>query len=271
MKGKMLDDLFPATLESLLEDAVAQILEYEDPTVLRDWLRAHLHEYYSGASLEQFAELQDSARLATGLGRAIWNATPLPGNDFRPRPLPAPGRNQPCPCGSGRKYKQCCARVPALPAFDSQLIWPFVLEQLPRESAREVIGRGLVPMEVLLELAYLQMENYHPKKGASLLEPLFAGQVRKPDEAHDYALNLLCNFYDELGYHKKKAALLQRIITTVRRSPLRSGALQRIAAIKMDDGDTAGAWKAFQEAQRDDPGSAGVGILEVQLLISKVR
>jgi preprotein translocase subunit SecA len=22
----------------------------------------------------------------------------------------APGRNDPCPCGSGRKYKQCCGR-----------------------------------------------------------------------------------------------------------------------------------------------------------------
>jgi hypothetical protein len=22
--------------------------------------------------------------------------------------VPRPGRNEPCPCGSGRKYKQCC-------------------------------------------------------------------------------------------------------------------------------------------------------------------
>lgn len=30
----------------------------------------------------------------------------------RPRNLqPVPGRNSPCPCGSGRKYKQCCGKV----------------------------------------------------------------------------------------------------------------------------------------------------------------
>ena len=23
---------------------------------------------------------------------------------------PGPGRNEPCPCGSGRKYKHCCGR-----------------------------------------------------------------------------------------------------------------------------------------------------------------
>lgn len=42
----------------------------------------------------------------------------LPGEDDAPLPPPpetirkeneTPGRNDPCPCGSGRKYKQCCA------------------------------------------------------------------------------------------------------------------------------------------------------------------
>jgi hypothetical protein len=23
--------------------------------------------------------------------------------------MPRPGRNEPCPCGSGKKFKQCCA------------------------------------------------------------------------------------------------------------------------------------------------------------------
>lgn len=29
------------------------------------------------------------------------------------RPAKKPGRNDPCPCGSGRKFKQCCGRVQA--------------------------------------------------------------------------------------------------------------------------------------------------------------
>ena len=41
----------------------------------------------------------------------------LPGEDEEPLPPPVepihkdkaePGRNDPCPCGSGKKYKQCC-------------------------------------------------------------------------------------------------------------------------------------------------------------------
>jgi preprotein translocase subunit SecA len=43
----------------------------------------------------------------------------LPGPDDEPLPPPVepiqksespPGRNDPCPCGSGKKYKQCCGR-----------------------------------------------------------------------------------------------------------------------------------------------------------------
>lgn len=41
----------------------------------------------------------------------------LPGEDEEPLPPPVepihadskPKRNEPCPCGSGKKYKQCCA------------------------------------------------------------------------------------------------------------------------------------------------------------------
>jgi uncharacterized protein len=29
--------------------------------------------------------------------------------------MPKVGRNQPCPCGSGKKYKQCCLAAVAEP------------------------------------------------------------------------------------------------------------------------------------------------------------
>jgi uncharacterized protein len=40
------------------------------------------------------------------------NHRPMQGGDLTPRPSFATtkkiGRNDPCPCGSGRKYKRCC-------------------------------------------------------------------------------------------------------------------------------------------------------------------
>jgi len=77
----------------IVEDAIAHILAHEDAEAFQDWFlqrtRAHLTD-------------SDIRPLASSMSRAIWNATPLPGNDFRPRSLPMPRRNDPCPCGSGR-------------------------------------------------------------------------------------------------------------------------------------------------------------------------
>jgi SEC-C motif len=36
--------------------------------------------------------------------------TPEPVKDEAPAPPPTTGRNDPCPCGSGKKYKKCCGR-----------------------------------------------------------------------------------------------------------------------------------------------------------------
>jgi SEC-C motif len=48
---------------------------------------------------------------AIGKGSARVNDLPdPPGGAIPQRRASAPGRNDPCPCGSGRKYKQCCAR-----------------------------------------------------------------------------------------------------------------------------------------------------------------
>jgi SWIM/SEC-C metal-binding protein len=39
---------------------------------------------------------------------------------FTVRVEPTAGRNDPCPCGSGAKYKKCCLRNPAAVAPESQ-------------------------------------------------------------------------------------------------------------------------------------------------------
>lgn len=53
---------------------------------------------------------------------AFWKARrPLPGQATMPampivRDTPKVGRNDPCPCGSGKKFKKCCGGTPAAPS-----------------------------------------------------------------------------------------------------------------------------------------------------------
>lgn len=60
--------------------------------------------------------MEETGRLAGGRGLGlVVRALRAPFRDAasgKPRPIVAPaakvGRNDPCPCGSGRKYKKCC-------------------------------------------------------------------------------------------------------------------------------------------------------------------
>jgi SEC-C motif len=67
------------------------------------------------------------------------------GDDRRNR-MPGPGRNQPCPCGSGRKVKRCCGERRG-PSHD-QLDRAFLAEHA-RWAATEI---GDLPAETLAEL-----------------------------------------------------------------------------------------------------------------------
>ena len=45
-----------------------------------------------------------------GGGPSGWPAAPVEGVPVPMRPSRKVGRNEPCPCGSGKKYKRCCGR-----------------------------------------------------------------------------------------------------------------------------------------------------------------
>lgn len=253
----------PIDMAAFFHDAVAFAVKHEDEDDYLDWVRTNIHAY-SSAPVAIDAEALRAMGLA--MARMIWNSTPLPSNHFKPRPMVQPGRNQPCWCGSGRKFKHCCAHAPAMPAIDPGAIWAMVLKQLDSRTIKRAIQEKRVPVSGLNMAAQEHIEAGHPKKASMLLSPLFEPSVQRTDDDAEYALTLLCNALDDLGHHNKKMRLLQTVAKTVPRSPLRSGAWQRLAMIRMDRGDNDGAWAAFHQAQRDDPQSTSLGLLEVQLL-----
>jgi hypothetical protein len=53
------------------------------------------------------ADSQDRAK-STALGSAKTSLNPAAGSSRINKATPKTGRNEPCPCGSGKKYKKCC-------------------------------------------------------------------------------------------------------------------------------------------------------------------
>lgn len=207
--------------------------------------------------------------MSTMLGMEIWNATPLPDNRFRPRKLVKPERNAPCPCGSGRKYKQCCAEAPPFDmGISEELMLAAVLDLLPAKQLAEAPLIELHP-EALALVAGRWLDDGKEKKAIALLERYFT-HMANLDGRSEFAADSLLNAYLETNAVRKK----QKFVDQLKAAPdkdLRSCGWQRQATMCSDMGDFPGAWEAFREAQRNAPNAPALSHLEVLLLLSEGR
>jgi len=256
-----------AAFAELIDACVAAIVRDED------WQRfTHfLEEMLLAGKLPQLPAEPEAARmLACALGRAIWNATPLPGNGFRPRLIPAPGRNDRCLVGLGCKHKHCCGGAPGFPRISSDEIWVSLGKALPATTLRAAAAAGKLPPAALGAAARRLVDGGDPEAAKRLLEPLFRGALEAFDERHEEALDALCDAYGMLDEPRKKQALLERVARTA--SPaLRVPALQRLATVLSDAGRHGEAWAAFRDAQRLEPDDPGLSSLEVTMLLAEGR
>jgi uncharacterized protein len=104
------EECAPKELDEELGGIVALLTFFASPRIAD----AYLHEARRPMTLEQYAEtvvkfFPDAAVEYVRLGRAIYQARlGLDESESGPSDRPAVGRNDPCPCGSGKKFKTCC-------------------------------------------------------------------------------------------------------------------------------------------------------------------
>lgn len=252
--------------EQVIVESVRHILEHPDPREYIDW---------ADDSIPATLGLWDSSldpgeivRLTRMLATLIWNATPLPSNAFQPRPLPQPEPEQPCLCGSGFAYGECCGNLDELPHLSTELVWDIVIELLSEDGVRAALASGAIPEPLLARIADRWLDEDRPGRVVTLLEPLFAGALDSLDGRYEPALDLLCDAYDRLDHWRKKLALLQRVCQEGGRA-LQSAAWQRLGTMHIDAGDYALAQDAFTAALRSDPDSPGTALLEITLLVAQ--
>ena len=87
-----------------LEDFIRKLEQAPAPdrlreTMLKDYVR--LSKYYEGFYFRRYPDRMP------GKEKQVWNSDEE--GTFR-RTGKKVGRNDPCPCGSGKKYKNCCGR-----------------------------------------------------------------------------------------------------------------------------------------------------------------
>ena len=251
----------------LFDSAARRILREENPADFMAWFQLAAPQLAS----QFIGQLPDDAVFRRGFltqfARILWNKTPLPGNRFQPRPIAKPERNQPCLCGSGKKYKQCCHALESLeqglPEFSMLL---HVLEAVPAKQFAD-LPFSHMNLDELAYVANTWMSNGGAREAAKLLEGLFADWA-KLDERAEPALYCLLDCYDRLNNPLKKKRLLERAMAAPDKV-LRAAAMQRQCTIHADRGEYDLAWSLFQQAQRLVPDDPALSHLEIVMLKSQ--
>jgi len=168
----LIDDAETDQMAALMSRCVKEILGRQDPGSFLQWLEKSGPRLLPGP-FAAAPDPQTRRALTAALGATIWNATPLPENGYRPRPLRRPERNEPCPCGSGRKYKKCCALAPAFPPIPADAIWSMVVDHLPLREMKRLARERALPEPALESAAERLRDAGRPERAIRLLEPLF--------------------------------------------------------------------------------------------------
>jgi tetratricopeptide (TPR) repeat protein len=177
-------------LAALIGRGVAEAMRTED----FEQLRALVTREAPAAIPRLTAESENAPgrrAVVNAITTSLWNVAPLPSNGYRPRPLPAPGRNDPCPCGSGRKFKRCCGTVsPGFPALPEESTWQVIVEHLTAdELERFVNDPALPPQPLALLAAEMRARDLSDAARTALSRRL--GRLETLDDRFEAALSVL--------------------------------------------------------------------------------
>jgi tetratricopeptide (TPR) repeat protein len=207
----------------------------------------------------------DAPQFFRSLGWTIASTMPLPALGWKPHRLTPPGRNEPCLCGSGRKFKHCCQRlIERAPRLDPVYLGAVVVQTLPA-SDRAALPTSAVHPDMVAAAAHEWMEEDRPREALRLLEPWGRAPAPWP-RARVELLDLLADLYLDLGHPRKRKTLAQAMVDRGD-AEVQSLGWQRLSMMAADRGDIAEARSAFERAQRLTPDDPRVALLEVTTLL----
>jgi tetratricopeptide (TPR) repeat protein len=187
-----------------------------------------------------------------------------------------PARNDPCPCGSGRKFKHCCAGKPASTA-DAQ---PGVASvETERQRIRELRDAGRFLEAIRLAHACvvrnpldtaahneLGLLYLHAGRTAEAIPPLSQALRLAPKEAsHHY--NLGCAL-ELLGYKGDAIARFRQTVTLAPRDP---NALERLGNLLLAFDQRTEATELFRRAAAAAPNTLAGRLNHAKALVEEAR
>ena len=221
------------------------------------------------------ALLRDSTDgdLRAAFARDLWNRFPRPDNRFRPDPRPTPSRNDPCPCGSGRKYKQCCLAADERPGLAEHLSLLVPVLDTCDDAALEALDGWSMPGDDLLDALVHWADDGRAERVVRLAAPMFSPERRPRGKLPRHAADVLEILLDDWppGFRDEDFDALATRLGEHRDAELAGIALRALALRRHELGDVAGAWRRLRSAARRFPDDPSMAELEIDFLNAEGR
>ena len=254
----------------LQRNIVAHLAEHEDIEASLRWAKETLPIAF--ADVFTHPDPVMNARAAYWLVRAFGNAMPLPSNGFQPKPLPEPKQDEPCLCGSGDTYADCCLWAESEWAqSERQLkpehLWPILFECRSDAYWLRAEKAGKLPSLGLLTAAVLNWrhERWQPLRKLAEARLAVPSRCTAPDVAR--LVDWLCDAYDHLHSTRRKKLALLRRFAEHETPAVRGSANRRLATTLLDAGDREAAWAAAKVARQAQPERPETALFEMTMLV----
>ena len=190
-----------------------------------------------------------------------------------------PSRNSPCPCGSGRKFKQCCGATSqprdTIHAVESDADLPAIPEELEKIRALREAGRlvealklarnylGKQPRDALAhnELGLIHLSAARPTDAATC----FQQAIQLAPNVALYQYNLGCAL-DHAGRTAPAIAVLRQ---TLRLDPFLTDALERLGNLLLNTGGRDEAVQLFRRAAAIAPDTLAGRLNHAKVLVEE--
>lgn len=259
---------FEQQIENLLGLAGREVCSEPSAEDFVNWFRQTVPEVMPAllAQIEPTPEEVDKFLRVAALN--LFADLPQPDHDLQRVSQPKLGRNNPCACGSGKKYKHCCGELVMPPLFGNMNLLRYVLDAYTKRRLVEVAS-SKASIEEVADTARQWNGWGEDTRVVALLEPYFAGTGPLAAELSPLFSTLMDSWL-ALGKPGKRDRLLGELLMRGDR-PLKSDALQRRTTMLADRGFYEAAWLCFKEASELNPNDPALSFLEVTTLLSEGR
>lgn len=257
------------TMNTIFEEAIHRLLDDASLADFCDWFAPTMAADAQATHPVGPEDTAGALRYQRHVARQLWGHMPVPSNRWRARGVPKLERNAPCHCGSGRKYKQCCAEFEHMPLpLEPETLLVLALDAAgPQWLTGEKLRQ--VPAQALGYAALNWNDAGLADKTVAVIGPLFA-DPKGLDARHEVALDALVDAMLRLAQDRPRRELLDRMAQHPDKA-LATAARCRLVSVLADQGEMERAWKLFHETSRFNPNDPQLWPLELTLLLVDER